>query len=189
MLVIKLQTNLSNFDANSMYLNVYLQGSSSPHSPTYVPSVSGNTLTYKILHSQFNVGDVIEKFELRVENATSLFDLGEGVSLMVDGKEHHVVRETPHTIQFSDAKTHTVQAIYKGNKDIGSAYSNTLYLKPQRKIADDTSPDPSIPDSQIDGDYDIDIVAPKQMKYMEGPQTSQFTAHCHHWLMKSPVFT
>lgn len=170
MLVIKLKTNLSNFNANNMYLNVYKNNGNTPDQ-TYVPRVTGNTkigytLTYTIRHSAFRVGDVLTRFELEVDNTTSLFDLGEGVTLFIDGKNEKVIREPQHIIQFNDTKTHKVQVAYKGNKDIGSAYSNILNIKAVRRV-DEHQED--VPESEIDGDYEITIIAPPTLGHMETP--------------------
>ncbi|WP_458456073.1 hypothetical protein [Methanobrevibacter sp.] len=147
-----------------MYLNVYVNNGNTP--TTFVATVRGDTLTFNVRHSNFRVGDVLTRFELLVNNTTPLFDLGEGVSLFVDGLEQRVIKNSPYTLQFKDTKTHKVQVAYKGNKDIGSAYSNIRNIKASVR-ADEHEGD--VPEEEIDGEYEITIVAPKTIKYMETP--------------------
>lgn len=165
MLVIKLQTTLTNFDASTIRLNVYVNNSDTPRQD-FACIPRGDTLIFNVRHSNFSIGEELTRFEVVVNNTTSLFDLGEGVSLFIDGKEQRVIRSSPHMLQFNDEKTHKVQVAYKGNKDIGSAYSNIRNIKASQRI-DEHQED--VPESEIDGEYEITIVAKPTIKYMETP--------------------
>ena len=164
MLVIKLKTNLQ--DISSLYLNVYQEGSSTPISPQYVATrIDDETVKFTVPNRDLTIGATYDKFEVELRN-TNFYTLGEGVNILVDGKEYRVARSPSFTITFGDTKTHKVQAVYKGNREIGSAYSNTLSIRANRRVVSEDDPTPI---EDITGDYNITIVAPSTMKYMEKP--------------------
>lgn len=180
-LYVKLNSNV-NTSENNLYLQTYVNNSSTPHSPTYVPINNTNPYTFKIKHSDYQIGDVITNIRVLFTstNPIPLYDLHEGVSILVDGAESYVkkaendevildgqgnpimenvVKNSQFAINFDNEGEHTVQAIYKGNSSLGIALSDKITLVAEQKVDPNPSPQP--------GNYKLEITKmPNSMKYM-----------------------
>jgi len=181
-LIVKLNSNIK-YDPpnNNIYLKCYVNDSSTAHSPSYIPLTGILPLTFRIRHSDFQVGDVITKIQLEFTGSSiPLHALNEGVSVLIDGKttqvelvqnnssqpskdtdDNIIMVDTVTTnrfgVNFADSNEHTVQAIYKGNSALGVGLSNKLTLKPEQQA-------PTV--SNL-GDYKLEIIKmPSTMKYM-----------------------
>lgn len=137
-----------------------------------------------IPHSDFTIDDVLEKFVVRLQGTHNLFDLNEHVSVLVDGDESYVgkvrydstaqkwvadldeygklimlpsLTTGKFALIFKDNQPHTVQAVYKGNNEIGVAISNPLMITPAQP-------------SGGSGVYLLTQEIPTEMKYLETPR-------------------
>lgn len=180
-LTIKLKTKLQNY--LNIYLDAYVKGRNSPYS--LVPTVSDNddgtkTLTFELRNKNYNIGTEFVSFKAVLRRTHKLIDLNEGVSILIDGNES-MIREATITegegeltldsqgkaiwtenlktdafaTIFDDTEPHTVQAVYKGNDEIGVTFSNKLYIKPIQAV-------------QM-GKYTLTSNIPKTFKYMDTP--------------------
>lgn len=180
-LTIKLKTKLQNY--LNIYLDAYVKGRNSPYS--LVPTVSDNddgtkTLTFELRNKNYNIGTEFVSFKAVLRGTHKLIDLNEGVSILIDGNES-MIREATITegegeltldsqgkaiwtenlktdafaTIFDDTEPHTVQAVYKGNDEIGVTFSNKLYIKPIQAV-------------QM-GKYTLTSNVPKTFKYMSKP--------------------
>lgn len=180
-LTIKLKTKLQNY--SNIYLDAYVKDRNNPYS--LVPTVSDNddgtkTLTFELRNKNYNIGTEFVSFKAVLRGTHKLIDLNEGVSILIDGNES-MIREATITegegeltldsqgkaiwtenlktdafaTIFDDTEPHTVQAVYKGNDEIGVTFSNKLYIKPIQAV-------------QM-GKYTLTSNIPKTFKYMDTP--------------------
>lgn len=185
-LKITLVTKLKN--RSSLYLSVYKDSHGDDvwvHD--YVPTVNGDICTFSIdfKDSWFNEGDVITKILAGITGTYNLYDLHEGVSILVDGSESNVklvnngdvvlddnddpvyvenVTNPQFALNFADNEAHTVQAVFKGNKEIGVAVSDPIILQAEQR------PEVSPQEEPLSGTYVLEITKmATSMKYMEQP--------------------
>lgn len=186
-LKITLVTKLKN--KNNIYLSVYKDNNGDDtwvHD--YVPTINGDVCTFNIdfKDSWFNDGDVITKILASITGSYNLYELHEGLAIVVDGAETPVklvedgdividdndnevytdsVTNPQFALNFADNEAHTVQAVYKGNKEIGVAVSDRLIFQAaQRPVDEDTQVEP------LTGKYVLEITKmAASMKYMEQP--------------------
>ena len=131
-------------------------------------------VTFTVPYSDFNIGTRLETFIMRLQGTTNLYALDEGVTVLVDGEESYVgkvtnnsavfennklvmekeLRTNKFALVFKDNKTHSVQAVYKGNKEIGFSSSDKIVITPQQNSTQR---------------YLLTQDIPKQMKYLETP--------------------
>lgn len=151
--IINLQSSLTN--KTDLVLKVYKNNSNS--NPTlFTPTLNEDgTLMFRVPFSSFEVNDVLTKFLMTLSGTTNLYDLNEGVTILLDGKEASTITTNTYKNTFKDKKIHTLQAVYKGNNEIGVAISNKLTVKAR------------MPEN-IDGDYLLETIrVPANQKYME----------------------
>ena len=184
--VITLVTRLNSSSANNISLKVYRKDN--PSATTFTPTITENedgsrTLTFEIRFFQFNVGDEITSIQAVLSGSHSLFELNEGISILVDGNESLVkeavivddegevrrdgqgniiwtenLKRDAFAVNFEDNEAHTVQAVYKGNNEIGVAVSDKFYIKPKQHEDDGQQ-----------GHYTLTSNVPKTFKYMDTP--------------------
>lgn len=187
-ITVKINTTLQNY--NNLYLQTYINNSTTVHSPSYIGTYNDGILTYTIPFSDYEIGDVITNAKLVLNGTTNIYDLKEGVSVAVDGEEirpfsasnSSTIETTTTTIDgeqitsnvqldtvkqqyfgliFEDNNEHTVQAIFKGNKSLGVALSDVIPVTPTQII------DPNPSDNTPVGNYLLTVVkSVKTMTYM-----------------------
>ena len=183
---ITLVTKLKN--KNSLYLSVYKDNHGDDEwVHDYVPTVNGDICTFNIdfKDSWFNDGDAITKILAEITGNYNLYELNEGISIIVDGVESSVklvengsivtddndedvftdiVTNPQFALNFADNEAHTVQAVFKGNKEIGVAVSDKLIIQAQQRPISDSQVEP------LTGNYVLEITKmATTMKYMEQP--------------------
>ena len=130
-------------------------------------------------HKDFSIGDVLEKFIVRISGSRNIYSLNEGITILVDGEEAIVYKASGGSLTLSDGKPietnivtgnqfgvvfkdnehHTVQAVYKGNDEIGMASSSQISITPLQKN-----------DGSQTGAYVLTQTLPKKWKYLENPR-------------------
>lgn len=178
-LKLHVSTTLQNY--NNLYLQLFTNNSNTPHNPNYVGTYNDGVLTFTVPHSDFAVGDVITKAKLVLSGSTNLYDLSDGVTILVDGEETEVfssldgsdveldendepivinpVKQPYFAVLFADDKEHDVQAIFKGNKHIGVSVSDKYTVVPQQIAEEETT---------LEGTYKLTPTKFKSsMAYME----------------------
>jgi hypothetical protein len=179
-LKITLETNLQN--PSSLRLNCYKNNNHSTIAHQYEPSVDGNIVVFEVLNRHFNVNDVITKMMVVLAGSTPLYALNEGISIMVDGEESEVYKAENNSVvlddgepvkvnpldtnnfavKFDDNELHDVRAVYKGNKEIGVAFTDKIFVTPEQR--------PDDGGTYLRGKYTITCTKfKKTMKYMETP--------------------
>lgn len=137
------------------------------------------TYTYTIPFKDFNIGDEITKMEIRTNTGRSITEMSEGVTILIDGNETNVQKvnngETTSALDandepimvnpilghnrfiatFPDTEPHTIQAVYKGNDEVGVAFSERIYIKAEEAV--------------LVGKYTLTSNVPKTFKYMDTP--------------------
>ena len=147
---------------------------------TYSPSSTSNLddgsklVVFTVPHSNFSVGTVLSNFIVRLQGNSNLYDLNEPITILVDGEESYVgkmsgnnavfengdlvmqkdLKSSKFALVFKDNNTHSVQAVYKGNKEIGFASSDKIVITPQQ---------------DSNQRYLLTQEIPSQMKYLETP--------------------
>lgn len=180
-LIVKLHTTIKN--TSNIKLNVYKEGDSTPISLTGSVTVlddNSKIITYELLHSLYDKGDVLERFVVVLEGNYNLFDLHEHVHVLVDGEESYVgkvVNNNPvyddynnllmvdslttskFALIFKDNQPHTIQTVYKGNNEIGVAVSNPLMITAEQDYSGGST-----------GAYELTQEVPSTVKYLEIPR-------------------
>lgn len=185
-LVINLATDINITSPQTISLDVYKKNNLNEDTlvGTFTPTSTSDGYKFNVpfSDSRFTIGDNLSKFVVKLGGTYNLYDLHEGVAIVVDGVETSVkevlngtvqydenddpilidtVRNPQFALAFNDNELHTVQAVYKGNKELGVAISNKLTLQAQQR--DDGS-------TLVDGKYILEIVRmPDTLKYMEQP--------------------
>ena len=184
-IVINLTTKIEK--TSNFKLDVYKKNSNVVNH-TYTPKVTkkddgSKLLTFAVLNRHFSVGDILERFVVRFDGVHSLYELHEGVSILIDGEEANVekvengaivkdkdgspvlinpVTSNTFAYTFKDNEPHTIQAVYKGNNEIGFAASNQLTITPKQYSDDGTTP-------VVDAHYKLVQDVPKTWKYLDTP--------------------
>lgn len=123
---------------------------------TIITNTDGTyTYTFPIPFKDFTIGDEITNITIQTNTGKQLSDLHEGISILVDGKETQTIHSTDFTAKFTNTNPHTIQAVYKGNDEIGVAFSNKIYIKAE--------------DAVQMGKYTLTSNVPKTFKYMDTP--------------------
>lgn len=186
-IIVQLRTKLKNNSQGqlNLKLNAYKKNNNTPKSynPTKIENNDdgSRTLTYEIKYSDFPIDTELTHFTVSLNDTRNLADLNEGVTILVDGNEYGLVERVEndaHTVttkdgkpvynnpvttnrfalQFEDNNPHSIRAIYKGNQEIGVAYSNPLFITAEQR-------EPSA-GKQI---YKLTCNVPKKFKYMDTP--------------------
>lgn len=183
-LVVKLHTTIKT--TSNIKLDVYEENDDNPitYSNTSTTLDDGSKeLTFIVPHENYDPRTVLDKFIVRLQGTYNLFDLNEHISVLVDGEDSYVGKVTSNNpvydskgnlvmvtplstnkfaLIFKDNNPHTIQAVYKGNEEIGVAISNTLMITPVQPSQDQGQ-------SQDDGRYVLTQQIPSEMKYLETP--------------------
>lgn len=181
-LTITLNTNLTT-KTRDIILHVYKNNQNTPQTinpKTRTPNPDGtSTHIFEIPFKNYNIGDTITKIMAVMPDNRPITDLNEGITILVDGKETNVQKVNPNetttayadgkpillnpligtnrfTLQFKDNNPHTIQAIYKGNEEIGVARSEKIVITPTQA-------------NEGIGKYKLTSNVPKKMKYMTMP--------------------
>ena len=179
-LIILLDSQLQN--TGDIYLQTFVNGSSAPYR-SYVVENNSNPLKFIIKHSDYSVGDVITdvKVVLTKNSGIPLYSLNEGITILVDGVEAKVEQVTngavvldeddnpllvdevtspQFAIKLPNNDAHTIQAVYKGNEEIGVKFSDKLTIVPEQRQESGSG-------GELIGNYVLKIIKmPKTMKYM-----------------------
>ena len=154
-LVIRLVTDIAN--KSDIKLSSYVNGALHHD---YNPIIENGILKYVIPNKDYNVGDDIS-FKVKYNGERKLEDLN-GIVILVDGEEYSTITSSDFPVQFYDGGLHSVQAVYVGTKDIGSAFSNIVNVRATQTIVDD-SPTP------VRGVYTLTMDAPTEVTYLTNP--------------------
>lgn len=157
-LTIQLTTPTSYSSHGSPMIQIHLKNKSPQtyYSTIHKENPDGtNTHTFIFPFKNFNIGDEITNIKFKNSSTLKLSELNEGLAILVDGKETQTIHSTDFTAKFTNTKPHTIQAVYKGNDEIGVAFSNKLYLKAE--------------DAVQMGKYTLTSNVPKTFKYMSKP--------------------
>ncbi len=151
--------------------------------PTEAENVTepAKLLTFELRNKDYDVGTEFVQFLAVLGGEHSLTELNQAVSVLVDGEEATVYKATEidghdslivddkgnpkvmpsknvttgkFAIKFKDNKPHTLQAIFKGSKEIGIATSNKHYITAKQNGT---------------GTYRLTSKVPKTFKYMDTP--------------------
>ena len=184
-LIINLTTKLQNY--LNIYINAYATGRNSPYSlvpSSIIDNEDGTkTLIFELRNKYYEIGTEFTSFKAVLGGTHKLVELNEGVSILVDGNESLVkeavivddegevrrdsqgniiwtenLKRDAFAVEFDDNEPHTVQAIYKGNNEIGVAVSDKFYIKPQQHEDDGQQ-----------GHFTLTSNVPKTFKYMDTP--------------------
>lgn len=185
-LVINLTTKLTN--TNNIYIDAYTTNRATPYSlvPTSTTENEDGTktLTFILRNKNYNIGTEFTHFKAVLRGTHKLTELNEGLSILIDGNESLVQEAELKNNQwevkkdrngniiytenlktdgfatiFEDNEPHTIQAIYKGNDEIGVAVSDKIYIKPKQH--ENTGEEA--------GHYTLTSNVPSTFKYMDTP--------------------
>lgn len=157
-LTIQLTTPTAYSSHASPMIQIHLKNKSPQtyYSTTYTQNPDGTiTHTFILPFKNFNIGDEITNIKFKNNLPLKLSELNEGLAILVDGKETQTIHSTDFTAKFTNTKPHTIQAAYKGNDEIGVAFSNKIYIKAE--------------DAVQMGKYTLTSNIPKTFKYMDTP--------------------
>lgn len=165
-LTLELSTNQSNYSL--IRLNTYINDNTTKFK-TYTPTVVSRTdgshiLTFIIKTKEYNIDDVISKFELEVNSSTHLWQTHEGITWLLDGQEYSTKNSNTETFQFNEQGNHTIQAVFTGNDSLEMASTDkTPIIITQSEINESGSLDNS-------GAYEIQFVNKnlKSLNYKDG---------------------
>lgn len=187
-IVIKLATDINITSPQTIGLDVYKKNNSNQDVlvGTFTPTNTDYGYIFNVPFSdnRFSIGDNLSKFVVKLTGTYNLYDLHEGISIIVDGTETNVkqvlsnsiqydendnpimidiVRNPQFALTFNDNEKHTVRAVYKGNKELGVAVSEPIILQAQQRDEEHSDTSPT-------GKYQLKIInIPYTMKYMETP--------------------
>lgn len=155
-----------------------MNNNSTAHNPSYTPKTGVTPLTFEIPHSDFNVGDVITKFQVLMQGTHNFYDFNEGITILTDHKELPIykvnnnnevvtennkpvmmneLKENKFAVKFDDLDTHSIQAVFKGNDEIGAIFSNKEFITTRQREGGQ-------------GTFRLTSDVPTTMKYMETPK-------------------
>ena len=168
-LQLQVKTNQSNY--SSLKLNTYVNYDHSTIIETLSPSYDDGVLTYTILSSNYNLNDLITKFELVLDGTTHLWETNEGVKWLIDGEEwaDNGGTDTFHTasktFNWEESGTHTVEAVFVGNDALEHDATGKCAVLIEQPKAEE------VPEYANDGKYRISFVNPQKvtsMSYNDG---------------------
>ena len=182
-LVIRLKTNLTTIPTLT-YKHIERQYVTNLPLTTYTTETVTNAtladgiITYNIPFKNYEVGDVLTDFTCTLSGTSNIYDLEDGVTILVDGEESDVIKvengnvvldsdnqyikvnplsSSQFALVFEDNDVHTVQAIFKGNSTMGVALSEKAVIAPIVKEDE----------SELEGTYKIEFTKfEPSMKYM-----------------------
>lgn len=181
-LTIQLTTQYLHSSSYYFILKVYRKNNSTKdyyHTKRTDNNDGTNTYTFTIPFKDFQIGDEITKMEVRTNTGRGIIEMAEGVTILIDGNETNVQKvesgestavldskgspimvnpikgHNRFIVNFPDTEPHTVQAIYKGNDEVGVAISDKLYVKAKQAVNT--------------GRYTLTSKIPKTFKYMDTP--------------------
>lgn len=158
-IIINLKTTLTR--KSSLKLNTYVNDEETVHYPVYDAESTDDGVKFTIPYSDYQINDEITKMKVSLSGTNNLYDLADGVTILLDGKYYQEVNGSTFKYNINDTAPHTLQAIYKGNKEIGSAYSPILNVQAEQKVT------PSADDPT--GAYVLTLKAPAKMTYLSQP--------------------
>lgn len=105
---------------NYLHLNLYKNDSSSSFKTLDVASYDDTSVTFQIKYSFFNVGDTLTGVRCVYTGSKQLYDLNEGVTLLIDGEEVANIHSNTYTYDSDSLKQgeHTIQAVYQGSDSL-----------------------------------------------------------------------
>lgn len=161
--ILKLVLSTNQTNKNQIRLNTY-RNDSTEIFKTYTPSVSGNELTFSIATKDYQLNDVISKFELSLNSSTHLWQTNEGVTWLLDGNEYSTKNSNTETFLFEDKGEHTIEAVFVGNDSIETTTTGKHPLVIVQPEIDTSGP------SGNDGAYSVVFVNKnlKTMTYDDG---------------------
>ena len=123
---LKLTLVTYNGNYSNIRLNTYINDSTTIYktytpSSTVIPNLTNvgrddkYQLIFTIPTSDYEIDDVISKFELVTNTSTHLYDTHEGIIWLIDGVESDPQYTNTYTTKFEDNEAHTVEAVYVGN--------------------------------------------------------------------------
>ena len=161
-IVINLTTDSTN--TNNLYLQTYVNGSNTPHNPTY-PLINGK---FTVNSRDYLIGDEITKFEIVQSGNTKLWQTHEGVKVLVNGEEIETTinNQGEFDLAFNEEGKYDIQAVYLGNNSnqMSSTPKQTFLVK--QPSLDETGSDDN------SGKYLLrfrDATTP-DMEYMDGTE-------------------
>ena len=159
-LTFKLKTDTNN--TSNLKLKVYKSTNHTTPAQTYTSTSSGDYRVFTVNTSDFNKGDVLDKFILSQDGTTNLWDTHEGLDVLVDGEVYQAVRtvssnaivrdtygndvlnrdEPIHSqkfaLKFDNKGEHEVQVVYKGNQLTGMSYTDVARILVDEPSGGDT---------------------------------------------------
>lgn len=117
--------------------------------------------------NQFSVGDVLSEFTVTFAGVHHLWEMDEGITILLNGNEVANVRSNTWKHTFDTNGSYNIQAVYKGNHKYAMASTDdkTCYIK----IPSDPTPSPS-PTPSEQGEYNLAFYDKniKKVKYKDG---------------------
>ena len=165
-IIINLTTNT--LATNTLKLRTYVNGNTTV---SHIYDLSNGKFTIPM--TDYNVGDVITKFELAQTGVTRLWKTHEGVQIYVNGLEQSNIILTDNVdyatfpITFNEGGEFDVQAVYVGNGSNKACRSNKLHIAITEPVP---IPDSSAPVPET-GNYILkfrDKTTPSTLKYNDG---------------------
>lgn len=171
-LKLTLTTNTTN--TSGLRLKTYVNDTLSK---TYEGTVSNDTVTFTIPHSDYDINDVITKFELVQTGSTDLYKTNEGVIVLLDGEIIDVGKVTTSGgtdtlvkdsdglivteeklsnnkfyLNFNNSGEHDIQAVYLGNNSTKFAKTDKVHFKVSQPPLDESG------STSNDGKYVLEFV-------------------------------
>lgn len=112
-------------------------------SSALTPSWSNGTYTWAISTRNFSDDDELTDFTIYYDGEADFTSLEEGVTILLDGEDVGEIRNTnTYTAKFDEIGEHTIQALYKGNKNYMTATTpiTTFYVKQEEAGGGGTVP-------------------------------------------------
>lgn len=137
-LIITLTSQLKN--TSDIYLNIYKStNATSTPDLTVTPTYDDGIFTFRIRHSDFQIGDILDRFQV-ISERTHMEQLNEGISIFVNGVETDVVSVSSnpqwlHT--FTEEGVYNVQAVFKGNTALKPYFDEIKTVNVEQKYIDD----------------------------------------------------
>lgn len=149
--ILKLTLNSREEYTSPPSLYIYVNDGDTPSEP-YESTTNVTPFVYEIPHSDYNVGDILTKFQLVQDTEVYPWETSEGVSIIVDGVEYDNLATNSYTSQFP-LGVHNIQLFYVGNDEYNMAVSDK-YSFVVGQIPTDDSGDP-----ENDGAYDLIFIS------------------------------
>lgn len=170
--VLKLNLTTDQTTVSSLKLNTYVNNSTDV-AKTYTTSNG----TFIIPHTDYNLNDIITKFELLLDGSTYLWQTNEGIKYLLDGEEYVektvnedesvTLTDTFHTntlkLKFKDADAHTLEGVYVGNDAYIMCTTGKYHFNIKQIPIDEEG------SLQNDGAYKLTLLNPvSEMTYKDG---------------------